>query len=91
MRRFCNPEALEPWERRNHLDCMETVPEKEFLVFGEFYSHESDKHGFIDMRWLLGETLLELFDKPAVSAALANYLHNAKNIPSKSMSLSMSL
>ena len=77
--RFCDIDVLEPWERRNHLDCMESMPEKEFLIFGEFYSHESDHKGFYDMRWLSGETLLELFDEPLLSKALAKYLYNIKN------------
>ena len=77
--RFCDIDVLEPWERRNHLDCMDSMPEKEFLVLGEYYSHESDKRGFTDMRWLSGDTLLELFDEPLLSAALTNYLKNIKN------------
>ena len=79
LHRFCDVDVLEPWERRNHLDCMESVPEKEFLIFGEYYSHESDHRGFNDMRWLTGEKLLELFDEPVLNKALANYLGNIKN------------
>ena len=71
--RFCNPDVMEPWERRNHLDCMDSAPEKEFLVFGEFYSHEADQTGFTDMRWIGGDVLLTLFEKSMLRKAFAHF------------------
>lgn len=76
--RFCNPEVMEPWERRNDLDCMESMPEREFLIFGEFYSNEADKTGFKDMRWLSGDTLLALFEKPLLKQAFRVFQNNVR-------------
>ena len=64
---------MEPWERRNHLDCMDSAPEKEFLAFGEFYSHEADQTGFTDMRWIGGDVLLTLFEKSMLRKAFAHF------------------
>ena len=69
---------MAPWERRNYLEAKEDagMPEREYLVFGEFYSHEADATGFKDMRWLSADTLLALFENSVLQEALETFRSN---------------